>query len=203
MPTMTSTAPTTGTRSPWGAIDNAHTLIDGLIVVGTPSHGGVWVSPERRAQMPSSLRLGSKAWYEEDCEAALVLTAFARELELDAAQRVANRALVAKYFPAQWDKFMRAERPLIVEAMLRSPKLGMLGGTVESKRKKARQLARAHQDGHALATEMHSWSCFQLWQNYSVGSAVPACDSAAHIDALAELLGKLESGETARPLLDD
>lgn len=203
MSTMTSTAPTIGTRSPWGEIDSAHTLIDGIVTVGTASHGGMWVSPERRAQMPPPLRLGRKAWYEEDCETALVAVAFARELDLNADARVAARKLIVTYFPDQWGRFCRAELPLILEAVLRSPKLGLLGGSAESKRKDARTWARQHSDSHDLARAIHGWNCWQHWQHLSVGSAIKDCDGEAHIDALAGVIDRLVSGKTALPVMPD
>ena len=79
--------------SPWGQIDHMTRLADGIYLVETASHGGIWLSPERREQMaersPELLRaveLNSYApkpmWWEEDCEAALVLIAFWDELPL-------------------------------------------------------------------------------------------------------------------------
>ncbi|MGK2881512.1 MAG: DUF7007 domain-containing protein [Mycobacterium sp.] len=60
-----------GARTPWGAADSVSYPADGIAVVGTPSHGGVKLSAERNAEIPSQLRRSS-GWYEEDCEAAIV-----------------------------------------------------------------------------------------------------------------------------------
>ena len=77
--------------SPWGQIDHLSTIADGIVSVVTASHGGIWLSPERRTQLaersPELLRAvegraycAKPMWWEEDCEAALVLIAFWDEL---------------------------------------------------------------------------------------------------------------------------
>ena len=73
--------PTIGSHSPWGAIDDAKEIAEGIVSVGTPSHGGIWLSPERFAQMPACLRnrnwLGEESnWFEEDCSWLLVVARF-------------------------------------------------------------------------------------------------------------------------------
>lgn len=57
--------------SPWGLVQLAVRLADGIFFCETAGHGGVWLSPERRHTMPKGHR--SRAWYEEDCEAAIPL----------------------------------------------------------------------------------------------------------------------------------
>jgi hypothetical protein len=77
--------------SPWGQIENIELLADGIYRVETASHGGIYLSPARREQMAAiaphfmrAVELNSyapkPAWWEEDCEAALVLIAFWDEL---------------------------------------------------------------------------------------------------------------------------
>ncbi|MDH6284061.1 DUF7007 domain-containing protein [Prescottella agglutinans] len=89
--------------SPWGEVQYGNVLADGIIVVGTASHGGVRISAERLRQMPPALRLGRRRWFEEDCEAALVAVAFADELGHDDARRENAARSVADYFPAKWE----------------------------------------------------------------------------------------------------
>lgn len=66
--------------TPWGEADDVIKLADGMVRVSTPSHGGIWLSERRRAQMPHPLgRIETYAganWYEEDCDAYLVILAF-------------------------------------------------------------------------------------------------------------------------------
>jgi hypothetical protein len=80
--------------SPWGQIDNITRLADGILLVSTASHGGIWLSPERRAQLaansPHLLRAvegrayaPKPMWWEDDCEAVLPLLAFWDELPAD------------------------------------------------------------------------------------------------------------------------
>ena len=71
--------PQEGHPSPWGTIDAAQLLADGIVSVQTPSHGGIWLSSARLAQMPPDQR-SSDGWYEEDCEAAFPLRRFRDEV---------------------------------------------------------------------------------------------------------------------------
>ena len=78
---MTGNIPTPrdGDRSPWGLIETAQPLADGIVSVHTPSHGGIWLSEARLAQMHPDER-SSDSWYEEDCEAAWPLRRFRDEV---------------------------------------------------------------------------------------------------------------------------
>lgn len=61
--------PEEGTQSPWGVIDTVHRCSPGVLFVGTPSHGGIWVAPHLRKNLPEGWR---RAYFEEDCEWAIV-----------------------------------------------------------------------------------------------------------------------------------
>ena len=67
-------APTVNSRSPWGTIDDATKLADGIVFVSTPSHGGIWLSPDRVAQLPKGYDsfIGSNTWHEEDNDAPMI-----------------------------------------------------------------------------------------------------------------------------------
>ena len=77
--THKNTPPQEEHRSPWGVIETADLLADGIVSVHTPSHGGIWLSEARLAQMPPEER-SSDGWYEEDCEAAFPLRRFRDEV---------------------------------------------------------------------------------------------------------------------------
>lgn len=69
--------------SPWGAVQIADELAPGIWQVHTAGHGGILVSDERWRAMPAALRAnpyGGAHWFEEDCEALLVLFAFRGEI---------------------------------------------------------------------------------------------------------------------------
>jgi hypothetical protein len=77
--------------SPWGQIDNITRLADGILLVSTASHGGIWLSLKRRVQLagqsPWAISVvegrsycAKPMWWEEDCEATLPLLAFWDEL---------------------------------------------------------------------------------------------------------------------------
>lgn len=89
--------------SPWGAVDGATQLAEGIYAVSTPSHGGVWIAPALRDQVPPVGREygkkwahGSEGWYEEDVAwaiPALVFPAAFPDLQETA------RTYVASYCP--------------------------------------------------------------------------------------------------------
>jgi hypothetical protein len=65
------TPPCKGDPSPWGLIDHVTPLGPDAVVVSTPSHGGVWVSPTALARIPEPLRetaYSGRGWFEEDCD---------------------------------------------------------------------------------------------------------------------------------------
>lgn len=67
-------------RSPWGSVQYQHTIIDGIVNVGTASHGGIKLSVIRQTAMPEYMRIAN-AWYEEDCDWARVYVVFAAEIK--------------------------------------------------------------------------------------------------------------------------
>lgn len=58
-----------GMRTPWGKADDVKEVADGVYLVGTPSHGGIKLSPKQNKRIPVVFRT-TGGWYEEDCEAA-------------------------------------------------------------------------------------------------------------------------------------
>jgi hypothetical protein len=79
------------TITPWGKPDTQTVIAEGIIAVTTPSHGGIWLSPERLAEMPQHLRSCSFThdnWFEEDtawCAVALTWPEFFPMQQDDAA----------------------------------------------------------------------------------------------------------------------
>jgi hypothetical protein len=64
-------APVVGDPSPWGAVDHVYPLGPDVVAVATPSHGGLWVSPEAMTLIPAPLHAtaySSGGWFEEDCD---------------------------------------------------------------------------------------------------------------------------------------
>jgi len=63
--------PKAGDLSPWGLIDTATPLGPEAVLVSTPSHGGIWISPAALARLDRRLQgtaHSSDGWYEEDCD---------------------------------------------------------------------------------------------------------------------------------------
>jgi len=66
--------------TPWGPAEYADPIGNGIIFVGTASHGGYWLNNQRQAELASEFPgfVGHEArpWYEEDCDAMLVCVVF-------------------------------------------------------------------------------------------------------------------------------
>lgn len=82
---MTNVAPKVGDYCRWGYIDHVTVLAPGIVMVSTPSHGGIWVDEEHELRIPAYLRAVAREyapaqWYEEDCDVAIVGVTFADEL---------------------------------------------------------------------------------------------------------------------------
>jgi hypothetical protein len=89
-------------QTPWGTADSITKLSDGIYAVSTPSHGGLWISQDRLADIPDAAVefarkwSGSEQWWEEDCAWAFVAVAHPEAFDSDAvaaARMVANRLL--------------------------------------------------------------------------------------------------------------
>jgi len=75
-----------GMPTPWGRADQAVEMCEGIGAVATPSHGGILLSDERQAAMPSYLR-HEDGWYEEDCEWCKPFVVFSDDLIAAAEER--------------------------------------------------------------------------------------------------------------------
>ena len=86
--------------SPWGPIQYAHNLAEGIVFVSTASHGGFWLSQERRDAVPALWRRYAAhwahgwgdQWYEEDCARSAVILTFPDVFDDDAGAIAAARA---------------------------------------------------------------------------------------------------------------
>ena len=81
------------TRSPWGAPQSIDQIGEGICFVSTAGHGGYFVPPELNRRVPAAWRAisfngqGNRGWYEEDCDAAMVVLAFPHLFPVDALPR--------------------------------------------------------------------------------------------------------------------
>jgi hypothetical protein len=95
-------APKVNGHSPWGWIQSVSELTEGMWLVSTAGHGGIKLSRQMNAKMPKQLRREG-GWYEEDCEAALVVLGFPEHFtrtQLDDAERS-----VKNWFPAAYEAY--------------------------------------------------------------------------------------------------
>ena len=64
--------------TPWGEADHVEKIGEGVVQVGTPSHGGIGVDREVAAKrLTAAARAqattqGGRYWFEEDCDWAIV-----------------------------------------------------------------------------------------------------------------------------------
>lgn len=71
-----------GEITPWGRADYKSEIAEGITIYGTPSHGGIHLSPERLEKVDEAFRKfaekwsGHEEWFEEDCAALAVIVTF-------------------------------------------------------------------------------------------------------------------------------
>lgn len=74
--------------TPWGQADRQTKIAEGIIDVSTPSHGGIYLSPERIAQLPAGVKNflnptnspNGFEWWEEDCDWSVPYVLFADDI---------------------------------------------------------------------------------------------------------------------------
>jgi hypothetical protein len=68
-------------NTPWGPAQSAVELAPGIISYSTASHGGIWLSADRQRKINYEKNwLGSKEWWEEDCDWAIPYLVFAEDI---------------------------------------------------------------------------------------------------------------------------
>lgn len=84
-------------HTPWGHADHITILADGIASVSTSSHGGIWLSEERWAQLTAKFPMvqswAGEGWLEEDCDwcvAALAFPEFFSENDRAVAEQTAK-----------------------------------------------------------------------------------------------------------------
>lgn len=87
-------------ETPWGRSQEVDEIAPGITWVSTAGHGGIKLSDARRMEMPQHIRelqtFAGGNWYEEDCDAALVVIAFPQYFSanaLEQAQKIAGSRL--------------------------------------------------------------------------------------------------------------
>lgn len=110
---MNTQRPKIGGRSPWGKIQDVQDLADGVWFVSTSSHGGIKLSRKLQNEMPECLRQKT-AWYEEDCEASLVMVGLQRYFHEEKWQKSINEAhqSAKNWFPDEYHAFTKQPVPV-------------------------------------------------------------------------------------------
>lgn len=68
-------------NTPWGAVQNAQKLAEGIYFLSTASHGGIYLSPDRRLEIGKRSKfLDSAEFWEEDCDWAVPVSFFSKAI---------------------------------------------------------------------------------------------------------------------------
>jgi len=93
-------------QTPWGMADFATELAPGIISYQTPSHGGIWLSKERRKSIHYKNNFGgTPEWWEEDCDWAIPYIVFQNDIKAHGKaykfeeNLEAAKSIVKKYHP--------------------------------------------------------------------------------------------------------
>lgn len=92
-----------GSRSPWGTVQEATEIADGITWVSTAGHGGVFVSAAKRKEMKPFM-VAEDGWYEEDCEAAKVIVSFPHLFSKE--QVSSGLASFRNWYPDLYEEFI-------------------------------------------------------------------------------------------------
>lgn len=92
--------------SPWGKIDTVSSIVRGISIVGTPSHGGLRVSRaalnkyavDAEYLLKHAIPMGTYLFFEEDCDMPLALFDMPEVLRLYCAMRGQDEAKVFESF---------------------------------------------------------------------------------------------------------
>ena len=87
-----------GAHSPWGTIDHSTKFDKNIFLVGTPRHGGFKVYAALNKKIPEQFRR-SGGWYEEDCEANIVIH-FLRKFLPERFQSLDTGTALRYWYPA-------------------------------------------------------------------------------------------------------
>ncbi len=97
------------TDSPWGRPQTIDVIAPGIAFVSTSSHGGFKVSEDRNVGIPAFMRR-KDGWYEEDVEAAIVISVFADDFSQDEVRTALNT--LRTWFPDEYERFTGETLPI-------------------------------------------------------------------------------------------
>ena len=84
-----------GANTPWGRADQATEFAPGILFYSTPSHGGFHLNPARMAALnrryPGFQTFAGGPWFEEDCDACIVVVTFPEHFDSVAVESCAKQ----------------------------------------------------------------------------------------------------------------
>ena len=95
------------TNSPWGRVQHAEKIAEGIWVAHTAGHGGIRVSPELNASIPAAFR-NRDGWYEEDAEWSFVALTFPEHFDAEALKSA--HYCCAQFYPEAYPAFTGKKR---------------------------------------------------------------------------------------------
>ena len=104
------------TSTPWGRADIATRFARGITFYNTPGHGGFKLSKGLNERIPEDFRneswsaLGKQGWYEEDCDANIVIVHFPEHFSKE--QVAAAHEALATYMPVTYAKYFTCSEPI-------------------------------------------------------------------------------------------
>lgn len=90
-----------GMRTPWGKADHVKVHAEGFGEASTPGHGGFKLDAKRNKMVPEVFRKAG-GWYEEDCEAGIVILFVGAYAGFDADRIESARKSVKTWYPDQY-----------------------------------------------------------------------------------------------------
>ena len=101
------------TATPWGKADMVTRYARGINFYSTPGHGGFHLSAKMNKRVPVELReqsfagLALKGWYEEDCDAYIVIVTFSEYFTPEEVEKA--RVALANYLPVSLTAFVKTK----------------------------------------------------------------------------------------------
>ena len=105
----------------WGQVQDVDEMAPGIVAASCSGHGGIKLSAQRNKMIPEALR-NDDGWYEEDCEASIVVAFFPEVFDRDGDwQKEMDDAIatIKNYFPDKWAEATGEEVTLEESSALR------------------------------------------------------------------------------------
>jgi hypothetical protein len=103
------------TSTPWGKADYATRFARGITFYNTPGHGGFKLSKGLNETIPFDFRtatwagLGVNGWYEEDCDAQIVIVFFPQHFSAEQVSAAHEALKASRYLAIPYARHFKSE----------------------------------------------------------------------------------------------